>query len=155
MSTHRLLNILGEFVLKLSLFSDCLLLLPHAGRSKCTTSATSARRSSDSSMCALHFVAYPHSAIAVGCLQYIRESRPLIYVTYNGDFFDWPFIETRCCAINPVCFAFAHHRSNLSRARKYGWLLREMIGIWRDGSGDSKDRSDNSGAEYIVSVLAR
>lgn len=23
------------------------------------------------------------------------QVKPAIYVTYNGDFFDWPFIETR------------------------------------------------------------
>ena len=27
---------------------------------------------------------------------HIREIRPTIYVTYNGDFFDWPFIDKRC-----------------------------------------------------------
>ncbi|EFN52544.1 hypothetical protein CHLNCDRAFT_26745 [Chlorella variabilis] len=26
---------------------------------------------------------------------HMREVQPAIYVTYNGDFFDWPFIETR------------------------------------------------------------
>ena len=26
---------------------------------------------------------------------HMREARPFIYVTYNGDYFDWPFIETR------------------------------------------------------------
>ncbi|KAF9618827.1 hypothetical protein IFM89_002695 [Coptis chinensis] len=26
---------------------------------------------------------------------HIREVKPGIYVTYNGDFFDWPFLETR------------------------------------------------------------
>lgn len=25
----------------------------------------------------------------------MREVKPGIYVTYNGDFFDWPFLETR------------------------------------------------------------
>ena len=24
--------------------------------------------------------------------QHIRETKPFIFVTYNGDFFDWPFI---------------------------------------------------------------
>ena len=23
------------------------------------------------------------------------QVKPAVYVTYNGDFFDWPFIETR------------------------------------------------------------
>jgi DNA polymerase epsilon subunit 1 len=26
---------------------------------------------------------------------HMREVQPAIYVTYNGDWFDWPFIETR------------------------------------------------------------
>ena len=26
---------------------------------------------------------------------HMREVKPGIYVTYNGDFFDWPFIESR------------------------------------------------------------
>ena len=26
---------------------------------------------------------------------HMREVRPSVYVTYNGDFFDWPFVETR------------------------------------------------------------
>lgn len=26
---------------------------------------------------------------------HMREVKPAIYVTYNGDFFDWPFLETR------------------------------------------------------------
>jgi DNA polymerase epsilon subunit 1 len=29
-------------------------------------------------------------------LNHLRQEKPLLYVTYNGDFFDWPFIETRC-----------------------------------------------------------
>ncbi|KAJ1543671.1 DNA polymerase epsilon catalytic subunit, partial [Nowakowskiella sp. JEL0078] len=27
--------------------------------------------------------------------EHIQETRPTVFVTYNGDFFDWPFIETR------------------------------------------------------------
>jgi DNA polymerase epsilon subunit 1 len=27
---------------------------------------------------------------------HIRELRPHIFVTFNGDFFDWPFVEARC-----------------------------------------------------------
>ncbi|KAK9830879.1 hypothetical protein WJX81_001263 [Elliptochloris bilobata] len=29
---------------------------------------------------------------------HMREVQPAIYVTYNGDFFDWPFLETRATA---------------------------------------------------------
>ncbi|KAE9461327.1 hypothetical protein C3L33_06754, partial [Rhododendron williamsianum] len=35
---------------------------------------------------------------------HMREVKPGIYVTYNGDFFDWPFLETRA----------AHHGSRMS-----------------------------------------
>ena len=28
--------------------------------------------------------------------EHIREVRPHVYVSYNGDRFDWPFIEARC-----------------------------------------------------------
>ena len=30
---------------------------------------------------------------------HMREVRPAIYVTYNGDFFDWPFLETRAAKL--------------------------------------------------------
>lgn len=26
---------------------------------------------------------------------HMRELKPLVYVTYNGDFFDWPFLDAR------------------------------------------------------------
>ena len=26
---------------------------------------------------------------------HMRETQPCVYVTYNGDFFDWPFVETQ------------------------------------------------------------
>lgn len=29
---------------------------------------------------------------------HILEVRPHVFVTYNGDFFDWPFVETRAAA---------------------------------------------------------
>lgn len=29
-------------------------------------------------------------------INHLKELRPAIYVTYNGDFFDWPFVERRC-----------------------------------------------------------
>ena len=28
-----------------------------------------------------------------------RQVKPAVYVTYNGDFFDWPFIETRAAKL--------------------------------------------------------
>ena len=30
--------------------------------------------------------------------QHMREARCAVYVTYNGDYFDWPFMETRAAA---------------------------------------------------------
>lgn len=45
--------------------------------------------------------------------EHIREERPHVYVHYNGDFFDWPFIEKR---------AFIH-----------GLNMREEIGVSKDG----------------------
>lgn len=44
--------------------------------------------------------------------EHIKEEKPLIYVTYNGDFFDWPFVE--------------------KRARHYGIDLKDEIGIWEE-----------------------
>jgi DNA polymerase epsilon subunit 1 len=43
---------------------------------------------------------------------HIRETRPNVYVSYNGDRFDWPFIEARC----------EHHGLN----------MKDEIGIWKD-----------------------
>lgn len=34
-------------------------------------------------------------AVLVRFFDHMREVKPSIYVTYNGDWFDWPFIETR------------------------------------------------------------
>lgn len=33
--------------------------------------------------------------LLVSWFSHMREVKPNIYVTYNGDFFDWPFIEAR------------------------------------------------------------
>ena len=27
--------------------------------------------------------------------QHVQEAKPTVFVTYNGDFFDWPFMEAR------------------------------------------------------------
>lgn len=31
---------------------------------------------------------------------HIRETKPFIFTTFNGDFFDWPFIKERCKTYN-------------------------------------------------------
>ena len=52
--------------------------------------------------------------------EHIRETRPLIFVTYNGDFFDWPYVETRCS--------------------KYGMSMEKEIGVYED-QGEYKGRA--------------
>ena len=51
---------------------------------------------------------------------FLAQVKPGIYVTYNGDFFDWPFIETRANKHNmdmrqEVGFAMAKDNQCLSR----------------------------------------
>ncbi|XP_015221455.2 DNA polymerase epsilon catalytic subunit A [Lepisosteus oculatus] len=50
--------------------------------------------------------------------EHIHETKPNIFVTYNGDFFDWPFVETRA----------AHHGLNMHRE----------IGFQKDSQGEYK-----------------
>ncbi|KAA0716868.1 DNA polymerase epsilon catalytic subunit A [Triplophysa tibetana] len=50
--------------------------------------------------------------------EHIHETKPNIFVTYNGDFFDWPFVETRA----------AHHGLNMYRE----------IGFQKDNQGEYK-----------------
>ncbi|XP_052824360.1 DNA polymerase epsilon catalytic subunit A-like [Octopus bimaculoides] len=52
---------------------------------------------------------------------HILESKPHIFVTYNGDFFDWPFVETR--------------------AAVYGIDMSREIGFQRDNQGEYKSRA--------------
>jgi DNA polymerase epsilon subunit 1 len=51
---------------------------------------------------------------------HIQELKPLIQVTYNGDFFDWPFVETRA----------AHHGMNMYKE----------TGFQKDDAGEYKSR---------------
>lgn len=51
--------------------------------------------------------------------EHIRETRPLIFVTYNGDSFDWPYLGTR--------------------SSKYGIGMEKEIGIYED-QGEYKGR---------------
>lgn len=38
---------------------------------------------------------YLQKELLVSWFSHMREVKPSIYVTYNGDFFDWPFIQAR------------------------------------------------------------
>ncbi|KAI0224564.1 DNA polymerase epsilon catalytic subunit [Massospora cicadina] len=49
---------------------------------------------------------------------HFQELRPTVVVTYNGDFFDWPFVD--------------------ARAKVYGMDIEEEIGFGRDGAGEYK-----------------
>ncbi|KAI7849576.1 hypothetical protein BDC45DRAFT_551393 [Circinella umbellata] len=49
---------------------------------------------------------------------HIHDARPTIYVTYNGDFFDWPFIE--------------------ARAKVNGMDMYEEIGVYKDEEDEYK-----------------
>lgn len=34
--------------------------------------------------------------LLVRFFSHIRDTKPFIFTTFNGDFFDWPFIDARC-----------------------------------------------------------
>lgn len=53
--------------------------------------------------------------------EHIREVRPQVFVTYNGDFFDWPFVERR--------------------AMEHGLDMAAETGFVRDAQGEYKARS--------------
>uniref|UniRef100_A0A672QN47 DNA polymerase epsilon catalytic subunit n=1 Tax=Sinocyclocheilus grahami TaxID=75366 RepID=A0A672QN47_SINGR len=50
--------------------------------------------------------------------EHIHETKPNIFVTYNGDFFDWPFVETR--------------------ATQLGLSMHREIGFQKDNQGEYK-----------------
>ncbi|XP_016378501.1 DNA polymerase epsilon catalytic subunit A-like, partial [Sinocyclocheilus rhinocerous] len=50
--------------------------------------------------------------------EHIHETKPNIFVTYNGDFFDWPFVETR--------------------AAQLGLNMHREIGFQKDNQGEYK-----------------
>ena len=35
-------------------------------------------------------------SLLLAWLNHMRRVKPGVYVTFNGDFFDWPFIQARC-----------------------------------------------------------
>ncbi|XP_060547856.1 DNA polymerase epsilon catalytic subunit A [Pantherophis guttatus] len=50
--------------------------------------------------------------------EHVQETKPTIMVTYNGDFFDWPFVE--------------------ARAAVHGLNMQQEIGFQKDGQGEYK-----------------
>ncbi|KAL2298672.1 hypothetical protein Nmel_015678 [Mimus melanotis] len=50
--------------------------------------------------------------------EHIQETKPIIIVTYNGDFFDWPFVEARAAA--------------------HGINMYQEIGFQKDSQGEYK-----------------
>lgn len=52
----------------------------------------------------------------------MQEVKPGIYVTYNGDFFDWPFVEKRA----------SHHGINMGQVHLSLFFI--YIYIYKDNS---------------------
>ncbi|XP_003226860.2 DNA polymerase epsilon catalytic subunit A [Anolis carolinensis] len=50
--------------------------------------------------------------------EHVQDTKPTIMVTYNGDFFDWPFVETRAAA--------------------HGMSMQKEIGFQKDNQGEYK-----------------
>ncbi|KAJ7309582.1 hypothetical protein JRQ81_007634 [Phrynocephalus forsythii] len=50
--------------------------------------------------------------------EHVQETKPTIMVTYNGDFFDWPFVE--------------------ARAASHGLNMQQEIGFQKDNQGEYK-----------------
>uniref|UniRef100_A0A8C8ZMW8 DNA polymerase epsilon catalytic subunit n=1 Tax=Prolemur simus TaxID=1328070 RepID=A0A8C8ZMW8_PROSS len=50
--------------------------------------------------------------------EHVQETKPTVMVTYNGDFFDWPFVE--------------------ARAAVYGLSMQQEIGFQKDSQGEYK-----------------
>jgi DNA polymerase epsilon subunit 1 len=51
---------------------------------------------------------------------HMRETKPLFYVSFNGDSFDWPFIE--------------------ERAKNYAMTLDEEVGVYQSGNEEYRGR---------------
>ena len=66
------------------------------------------------------------------------QAKPALYVTYNGDFFDWPFIETRASKhgmdmAREVGFAMTKDNSCLSRwVLALSWVLPRLSWLEQD-----------------------
>ena len=52
--------------------------------------------------------------------EHIKELKPNVYVTFNGDFFDWPFVD--------------------SRAALHGISMTKEIGVFKNSSGEYRCR---------------
>lgn len=59
-------------------------------------------------------------ALLVKFFEHIRETRPFIFVTFNGDYFDWPFIQ--------------------DRAEYYNLKIEEQIGVYNFTNGEIMGR---------------
>lgn len=60
-------------------------------------------------------------AVIQAFFKHIRETQPQIFVTYNGDFFDWPFVE--------------------QRAKVYGMSMWKEIGVKANSNGEYSGRA--------------
>eukprot|EP01138_Halocafeteria_seosinensis_P012585 gb/GECG01012859.1/.p1 GENE.gb/GECG01012859.1/~~gb/GECG01012859.1/.p1 ORF type:complete len:2361 (+),score=256.66 gb/GECG01012859.1/:1-7083(+) len=60
-------------------------------------------------------------AVIQAFFRHVRETQPQIFVTYNGDFFDWPFVE--------------------QRALVYGMSMWKEIGIKANSNGEYSGRA--------------
>ena len=72
---------------------------------------------------------------------HMREVQPAIYVTYNGDFFDWPFLETRAAARGLDMRAETGFRMSAPSAKTKECLSRWVSGTLRYTSLCSLPRS--------------
>ena len=59
-------------------------------------------------------------ALLIKFFEHIRETKPFIFTTFNGDFFDWPFIQ--------------------DRAEVYGLKMEEEIGVYHSNNGEIMGR---------------
>ncbi|KAK7499885.1 hypothetical protein BaRGS_00008976, partial [Batillaria attramentaria] len=60
------------------------------------------------------------AALITKFFEHVQDVKPHVFVTYNGDFFDWPFVETR--------------------AAIHGLDMMREIGFQRDNQGEYKSR---------------
>ena len=65
-------------------------------------------------------------ALLLRWFQHMREARCAVYVTYNGDYFDWPFMETRSMA----CGMDMHAELGFKFGKKSGECLSRWGPKW-------------------------